>query len=124
MEFTTWYEKVTKAYTNDADALDLIQKAVVSMADYVREVCFFETRMSVLSDTKQYSGEELRSEKERIDQKRHDAHESAISGVKLLNRLAEMKGLDPIFCGDITNRYEIADFCGKCVAEIFEKRTR
>ena len=124
MEFTTWYEKMIKAYADDADALDLIQKSAVAMADYVREVCFFETKMSVLSNTKQYSGEELRSEKEQIDQSRHDAHESAISGVKLLNRLAETKGLDPAFCGDITNRYEIADFCEKCTAEIFEKRIR
>ena len=44
-------------------------------------------------------------------------------GVKRLNRFALMKGLEPIFVGDIDNRYEVADFCCAIVKEYFDNRT-
>lgn len=40
-----------------------------------------------------------------------------------LNRFAEMKGLEPIFGGDVSNRYEVADFCCETVKEYFDNRT-
>ena len=67
-------------------------------------------------------GEKLREDLEKCDQDRHNAHERAIMGVKRLNRFAAMKGLSPIYEGDINNRYEIADFCSEVVNEYFDTR--
>ena len=53
---------------------------------------------------------------------RNNAHERAIMGVKRLNRFAGMKGLEPIFDGDVSNRYEVADFCCETVKEYFDNR--
>ena len=70
-----------------------------------------------------YEGEKVRDALEKNDQDRHNAHERAIMGVKRLNRFAEMKGLEPIFDGDVSNRYEVADFCCETVKEYFDNRT-
>mgnify|MGYP006934872139 CR=1 FL=1 len=32
-------------------------------------------------------------------------------------------GLEPIFDGDVSNRYEVADFCCETVKEYFDNRT-
>ena len=69
-----------------------------------------------------YEGEKVRDALEKNDQDRHNAHERAIMGVKRLNRFAGMKGLEPIFDGDVSNRYEVADFCCETVKEYFDNR--
>ena len=58
----------------------------------------------------------------RYDRTRHDAHETAIANVRLVNRLAELYGVGPLFTGNDQNRIEVADFALDVVVQIFQNR--
>lgn len=102
--------KLIESWKDDKEVLDIIQADVLALGEYTQAVYYYE-------------GEEVRDALGKNDQSRHDAHERAIMGVKRLNRFASMKGLEPIFEGDIDNRYEVADFCCATVKEYFDNRT-
>ena len=57
-----------------------------------------------------------------IDRARHTAHEAMIANVRILNRLAASYGIDKIFTGDEENRYQIGDFAGELISDIFRNR--
>ena len=58
----------------------------------------------------------------RYDRTRHDAHEAAIANVRLVNRLAELYSVGPLFTGNDQNRLEVADFALDVVVQIFQNR--
>ena len=113
--------RLIKECKDDADMLDIIQSDVLALGEYVTEVCSMEFSSILIREREE--GEKLREDLEKCDQERHNAHERAIMGVKRLNRFAAMKGLSPIYEGDINNRYEIADFCSEVMNEYFDTRT-
>ena len=102
------------------DMLDIIQADVLALGEYTQAVYSMEFSSAIIRE--KYEGEKVRDALEKNDQDRHNAHERAIMGVKRLNRFAGMKGLEPIFDGDVSNRYEVADFCCETVKEYFDNR--
>lgn len=113
--------KLIEAWKDDKEVLDIIQADVLALGEYTQAVYYMEFSVAIIKA--KYEGEEVRDALGKNDQSRHDAHERAIMGVKRLNRFALMKGLEPIFEGDIDNRYEVADFCCAIVKEYFDNRT-
>lgn len=112
---------MVKACKDDPEMLDIIQADLLALGEYTQAVYFMEYSSAIIKE--KYEGQNARDALEKNDQTRHDAHERAIMGVKRLNRFAAMKGLEPIFEGDVNNRYEVADFCCATVKEYFEDRT-
>ena len=100
--------------------LDIIQADVLALGEYTQAVYSMEFSSAIIRE--KYEGEKVREKKKKNDQDRHNAHERAIMGVKRLNHFAGMKGLEPIFDGDVSNRYEVADFCCETVKEYFDNR--
>ncbi len=58
----------------------------------------------------------------RYDQARHSCHETAIINVRVLNRLAELYELPPVFLGDSGQRHQVAAFCQELDAYLFANR--
>ena len=112
--------KLIESWKDDKEVLDIIQADVLALGEYTQAVYYMEFSVAIIKA--KYEGEEVRDALGKNDQSRHDAHERAIMGVKRLNRFALMKGLEPIFEGDIDNRYEVADFCCATVKEYFDNR--
>ncbi len=56
------------------------------------------------------------------DRRCHDQHEEAIINVRLVNRLAQIDGVSPLFNGDDQERLQVADFCLDVMIQIFQNR--
>ena len=103
-----------------ADDLELIDMAITGCFNYVKAVDAGEQQ--ILLASYRFEGDEYREMVSRYDTLRHNAHEGAISNVKLLNNLAKSYAVDPVFTGDITQRLEVADFCLDITVALFENR--
>ena len=101
------------ANNGDEDAIEdvaTIKKATDSFHGYVNTVDMTETRIKIARF--RYESEEYREIVQEADRARRIAHEAAIANASMLNRIAKFYGIkDPIFLGDTTDRYQVADFC-------------
>lgn len=108
---------------NAQKMMDTIEKHCASaFFNYVTTVDMGETRITIAYG--RLDGEDLRDAIQTIDSGRHAAHEAAIVGCSVLNRMAMANGFDPIFTGDLDNRLQIADFCLEFTTEIFKGRRK
>lgn len=114
--------ELVKKYKDDKDILEIIERDLQSLSEYVAAVYTMECKTPVIYA--QYDGTEVRDKISDLDKNRSAAHERAIMGVKRLNRLSEQAGLPVLFQGDVTKRYEIGDFCGTSVYGLFDGRKR
>ena len=114
------YINLINAWGDDEEAVDLIQTTVLAFPGYVAAVYEMETKLPYLSH--HVKGEEYKERYSALDQERSRRHEAAISGVKTLNRLAGLVGVEPLFTGDPGDRLQVAAFCIAMVDEIFHKR--
>ena len=99
------------------DALSFIGDQLKSFPDYANIVI----REQIMIPIWQHSceGEEYRENVQRIDSQRRSAHNRAISGMNILNRLNKNLGLEPFFDIDTEDRYAVADTVGKYVNEVY-----
>ncbi len=93
-----------------------------SDAVYVKAVYMLEVSVQLIS-ARTFDAREAAEEVAEQDRKRRVMHEAAIAAVSSCNRMAERFGVQPVFDGNIEDRYEVADFCGDFVVEIFESAT-
>lgn len=121
------YEEKLNEMLNKFDELDLeaLQMMLKNCTDYLDKVVKFVTSPALIGA--KMDGEEKRKAIEQLDVDRHNTHEALISSVKMVNRICQLYGMDPIYDGDMANRYDIAMFAEKLVSEIYTKeitRTR
>lgn len=102
------------------DYLDILEKDMYSLGEYVDSVTKMET--SIVIARARLEGEALRDRVMQLDKNRRDCHELAIMGIKRMNRFAKNFEVEPIYAGDVDDRYAIADFCMKTVEELFSNR--
>lgn len=114
---------IMEANRDDVEMLDFVESRVNSFVDYVGHVSFMETRMQRLQ-IQGVRGEEWRDAAARLDERRRDKHETAMSAVNQLNRLCTASGLPLFYTGpvDHEHRNEIGDLCQAVVNEYFEGR--
>ena len=108
---------------NDPDAredLKLVGRALDSFHIYVDTVVRKEGELLIGQSV--LEGQEYRDTVSDYDSKRHSRHETAIGNAKLLNRVARLRGVDPVFTGDETQRHQIADFCLEVDQWLFRNR--
>lgn len=114
-------EKIKTSGSPDAaDDLEALDDAMTSFREYVMKVDVGEQQVRLAAV--RFEGDEYREMLTRYDRTRHDAHETAIANVRLVNRLAELYGVSPLFTGDDQNRLEVADFALDVVVQIFQNR--
>lgn len=90
------------------------------MSLFVRSPCTGEQQIRLAAV--RFEGEEYRDMVSQYDRRRHDQHEEAIINVRLVNRLAQLYGVSPLFTGNDQERLQVADFCLDVVIQIFQNR--
>lgn len=114
-------EKVKGSSEPDAgEDLEALNDAMTSFRDYVNRVDAGEQQIRLAAV--RFEGEEYREMITQYDRRRHDQHEMAIANVRLVNRLAEIYGVTPLFTGNDQERLEVADFCLDVVVKLFQNR--
>ncbi len=99
------------------EGLEFVGKMMEAFPEYVNTVVTYQTQIPIVR--MRYEGEDLMERIMAIDRQRHNAHESAISSVNILNRVCEKMGLEPFTAVDTTNRTAVADFVGQFVNETY-----
>lgn len=114
-------ENVKASTRPDAvEDLEALNDAMTSFRDYVNRVDAGEQQIRLAAV--RFEGEEYREMITQYDRRRHDQHEMAIANVRLVNRLAEIYGVTPLFTGNDQERLEVADFCLDVVVKLFQNR--
>ncbi len=103
-----------------SDDLEALNDAMTSFRDYVNKVDAGEQQ--ILLAAVRFEGEEYREMVSRYDLNRHNQHETAITNVRMVNRLAKAYGTPPLFTGDDSERLQVADFCLDVVIKLFHNR--
>ena len=99
------------------DDLGILGDATKDAIEYVYVVCSGENTLNTAGD----SDAALRGN---YDTRRHNAHEKAISSIKIINRLAELHGTGAVFTGDTVDRHQAAGFCIEIASWLFANRRR
>lgn len=109
---------------NDIELLEAIQDALKSFEDYHSAIFYMETRKKILADT--VETKKYQEEVTAMDNKRTSCHNTVLANVSMLNRLAEINGLPPIYDGTISKeqpyRRQVADSVLDYVREIILER--
>lgn len=121
--FTSLEKKIRNSGSPDAhEDLENVKDSMGSLFAYVETVVRGETEIRMRDEGT--DGQDYRNLISDYDTRRHSRHEAAISGTKLLNRLAVLYGTEPVFTGDETQRHQIADFCQEFCSWLFASRMR
>lgn len=113
--------QLVKSCGKDEELFDFIEMGMNAMVNYVGKVAHMEYCIPLYNG--RYEGQEYRDKVQELDERRRMAHESAISAVDSLTRLAKNLGVEPMFDGNLEDRYQIADFCEAMVREFFINRS-
>ena len=116
------YSALVAVLSVDEEMLEFVSERMAHLCNYVDRVVQMEYSIPLLRA--RYEGQDLIDKIENLDRARRSAHELAIAAVRQLNRLCVAEGVEKLFSGDESDRYQIADFCGLVVNELFEGRTR
>lgn len=110
----------TSGSPDAAEDLEALNDAMTSFREYVNKVDAGEQQ--ILLAAVRFEGDEYREMISRYDRNRHNAHEDAIANVRLVNRLATMYDVEPLFTGDDQERLQVADFCLDVTVQLFQNR--
>ena len=102
----------------DEDERELVERMILSAADYVRAVIHMRT---IAINYAGRTGEELRTLVEQSDHDRTTFHNALISYVDIVNRICVSHSMPPIYTGSSLRR-EYGDFAYALITEIYEKR--
>ena len=119
--YITLAEKMKGSDSPEAkDDLEALSDAMTSFREYVNRVDAGEQQIRLAAV--RFEGAEYREMITQYDRRRHDQHEEAIINVRLVNRLAQIYGVPPLFNGDDQERLQVADFCLDVMIQIFQNR--
>lgn len=102
---------------NSDDAYDTLERIFMAFVDYAN--CVIRMQVMVPIWRNRYEGEDLRDKIQEIDCTRRIYHEAAISSLVKLNRLCKMHGLPAYSDTNTSDRYEVADFVGTWISEVY-----
>lgn len=102
---------------NSDDAYDTLERIFMAFVDYAN--CVIRMQVMVPIWRNRYEGEDLRDKIQEIDCTRRIYHEAAISSLVKLNRLCKMHGLPAYSDTNTSDLYEVADFVGTWISEVY-----
>lgn len=115
--------KLKSFFLNDPEMIDLINKSCEALVHYFNIVVKMMLIMSTTSPSNFLSREDYIDKVKNLDLSRKLSHDSAISSLNILNRIAESVGMEKI-SGDLdtSDRNAVGDFIGIFVMQIYEGR--
>lgn len=118
------YKEIARELTQKLNKEDkeIVEDIINDLSTYIKRVSDMENAINVARFRLQ--GQEYRDYISNLDTQRRAAHNNAIVGVKMLNRLCKMNDVPEIYTGKIDDRNEVAEFCMAVVKELFDERER
>ena len=108
----------------DKELLDAIYDALASFENYHRAIYDMETKKKIYYGA--MDSLDYRKMENELDKLRTSCHNAVIANVAMLNRMAEQKGIPPIYDGVVSEerpyRRELADEILGYVTEIINER--
>lgn len=116
--------KLISIYKDDDKILKTIEQSITSFEEYHSAIFKMELWMKVFSNT--VSGSEYQENVSLMDKSRTTNHNSVLGNVNLLNRLADMNNLPPVYDGIVSHdrpyRREVANAVLEYVEKIVKNR--
>ena len=116
--------KLISIYKDDDKILKTIEQSITSFEEYHSAIFKMELWMKVFSNT--VSGSEYQENVSLMDKSRATNHNSVLGNVNLLNRLANMNNLPPVYDGIVSHdrpyRREVANAVLEYVEKIVKNR--
>ena len=116
--------KLISIYKDDDKILRTIEQSITSFEEYHSAIFKMELWMKVFSNT--VSGSEYQENVSLMDKSRTTNHNSVLGNVNLLNRLANMNNLPPVYDGIVSHdrpyRREVANAVLEYVEKIVKSR--
>lgn len=118
------YKEIARELTQklNKEDKDIVEDIINDFSTYIKKVADMENAINVARFRLQ--GQEYRDYISNLDTQRRAAHNNAIVGVKMLNRLCKMNEMPEIYTGNMDDRNEVAEFCMAVVKELFNERER
>ena len=117
-------DRLIENHKKDPELLEAIQDALKSFEEYHIAIYSMETRKKLLIGTGEAMG--FQAEIMTMDQKRTSCHNAVLANVSMLNRMAEMDHLPPVYDGTVSKeqpyRRQVADAVLEYVREIILER--
>jgi len=108
----------------DPELLEAVRDALKSFEEYHTAIYSMETRKKLLNGTAE--AQIYQSEVADMDRRRTNCHNAVLANVSMLNRMAAMAGLPPVYDGVISRdhpyRRQVADAVLAFVQEIILER--
>ena len=123
-KFVALADAVGKKPENAEKVTSMIELNMEHLVDYVKAVYMMEVTMQLQRARLGEDSREYAEKLAELDHKRRSHHECAIAAVSVVNRMCGIYGVESIFDGNLDDRYEVADFCGNLVDEIFGSRDK
>lgn len=105
-------DKLIQNSRHDKESIEMIYDIFKGFEEYHKKIIDMEIKIRLYS-TEILEREEYQSMVTELDKHRTMQHDSLLTGVNILNRMAAMKGLDPIYSGTISKerpyRREVAN---------------
>ena len=112
-------KKLAVSITNKSD-IEIVDTVLKDCNDYVLAVANMER--STMMNKFLLEGQDYRDSITALDKYRRACHNSAIVGVKIINKLCNLYDVEAVFDGNIEDRIEVANFCINLINELFEER--
>lgn len=118
-------EKLIRIHRGDKETLDMIYDIFKSFEEYHSRIINMEMKIKLYS-TEVLEREEYQSMVTELDKSRTMQHDSLLTGVNVLNRLAAMKNIEPIYDGTVSKerpyRREVANAVLDFLQSVIENR--
>jgi hypothetical protein len=118
-------ETLIAAVQGDEGALESIEDSLGRFERYHSAVYELETWL-MLHDAQNTPREVYQSRREELDRARSSAHNALPASVNMLNRLAHLCGLPPVYAGDVSETqpapHQVADAALAYVSEVIAAR--
>lgn len=109
---------------SDPELLEAIQDALLSFEEYHRSIYTMEIRKTLLADT--VDPRAYQEEVGSMDRARTASHNSVLANVNMLNRIASLSGMPPVYDGIVSEehpyRRQVADAVLHFVQDIILER--
>ena len=109
---------------DDAELLKEVRDALLSFEEYHTAIYKMETKRKILEGT--MDARQFQEEITSLDRARTDCHNAVLANVSMLNRIAAMYGLPPVYDGTVSEkqpfRRQVADAVLGYVQEIILER--
>ena len=118
-------EKLIQTHKNDRDSLDMIYDVLKGFEEYHAKIIEMEIKIK-LFPAGTLDREEYQYMITELDKHRTMQHDSVLTGVNILNRMAERENIDPIYNGKVSKerpyRREVANAVLDFIQDIIVNR--